>query len=200
MTDMLQRLLDKEQIRDVMLRYARGVDRRDWELVRSAFYADCVDEHADFKGKRDEFIAWVRQRHDVDDFRKSAHLLANCLIEFADDGVAAVETYFVARLELGAAASEHRAMLDQGRSSGGGRMRVQVQGRYVDRFEKRDGEWRIARRRTVFDTLQSQTLEEGEGELNPSWLLGTRDRSDPLNAARAEAGLQADPGRNDALR
>lgn len=194
MTDMLQRLLDKEQIRDVMLRYARGVDRRDWELVRSAFFVDGVDEHADFQGTRDAFITWVRQRHDVDDFRKSTHLLANCLIEFADAGVAVVETYFVARLELGAAASEHRAMLDRNRSSSGARMRVRVQGRYVDRFEKREGQWRIARRRTVFDTVQSQTQEEGEGELNPSWLLGTRDRADPLNAARAEAGLPAGPG------
>ena len=36
MNDILQRLSDKEQIRDVMVRYARGVDRRDWELVRSS--------------------------------------------------------------------------------------------------------------------------------------------------------------------
>jgi len=189
MNDILQRLSDKEQIRDVMVRYARGVDRRDWELVRSAFFADCVDDHADFKGKRDEFIAWVRQRHDVDDFRKSVHLLANCLIEFADEGVAVVETYFVAWMELGAAAGEQRTMLDKGRASSGGCIRVQVLGRYVDRFEKRDGEWRIARRRTVFDSLQSQTQEDSEGQLNPSWQLGTRDGSDPLYAARVEAGL-----------
>jgi len=189
MIDTLQRLSDKEQIRDVMVRYARGVDRRDWELVRSAFFVDCVDDHADFKGKRDEFIAWVRQRHDVDDFRKSVHLLANCLIEFADEGIAVVETYFVSWLELGAAAGEQRAMLDKERSKGGECIRVQVLGRYVDRFEKRDGEWRIARRRTVFDSLQSQTQEESEGQLNPSWQLGTRDKSDPLYAARVEAGL-----------
>ncbi|MBR8103528.1 nuclear transport factor 2 family protein, partial [Burkholderia multivorans] len=58
MSAAMQRLIDKDQIRGVMLRYARGVDRRDWECVRSAFFEDCHDDHADFKGTRDAFIAW----------------------------------------------------------------------------------------------------------------------------------------------
>ena len=34
MNDALQRLIDKDEIRDLMSRYARGVDRADWEGVR----------------------------------------------------------------------------------------------------------------------------------------------------------------------
>lgn len=43
MTDKLQQLIDKDAIRDAMLRYARGVDRRDWEAVRDTFFEDGTD-------------------------------------------------------------------------------------------------------------------------------------------------------------
>src|SRR5690606_25496847 len=109
MTDTLQRIADRLEIQDVMARYARGVDRRDWELVRAAFFEDGTDHHTDFKGKRDEFIEWVSGKHATVD--KSTHLLGNSLIEFASDTVAVSETYFHATLELGAAAKAHRAML-----------------------------------------------------------------------------------------
>lgn len=188
MTDAMIRLVDKDRIRDVLLNYARGVDRRDWELVRSAFFEDARDDHADFKGVRDDFIAWLRKGHDVADFKKSTHLLVNSLIEFSSDTLAVVETYFIARLELGGAGG-HRAMLGSGDTQNGSFIRVEVGGRYVDRFEKRDGQWRVAKRRTVFDTLYTQPMKEGEGALNPLWALGTRDRDDPVYAVRSEARL-----------
>jgi hypothetical protein len=185
----MQHLIDKDLIRDVMLRYARGVDRRDWELVRAAFFADGHDDHADFKGTRDDFIAWVRERHDAPSVLKSTHFLGNCLVEFASDNVAAVETYFIARLELAPQANEHRAMLDAKHADSTQNSRVEVFGRYVDRFEKRDGEWRIARRRTVFDAIQSQLIGPADNTLNPAWTLGRRDQHDPVFAVRSEIGL-----------
>lgn len=187
MTDTLQRLADKEAIRDILLRYARGVDRRDWHLVRSAFFEDAHDDHADFKGKRDDFIAWLRERHDVPDFVQSTHVLANCLIEFGTTGVAAVETYFIAKLELGPGAGGHRAMLDATHADSQQNIRMEILGRYVDRFEQRGGEWRIARRRTVFDAIQSQLVDPGS--LNEAWTLGTRGASDTVYVVRKEAGV-----------
>ncbi|HEF4732317.1 nuclear transport factor 2 family protein [Burkholderia multivorans] len=189
MSAAMQRLIDKDRIRDVMLRYARGVDRRDWECVRSAFFEDCHDDHADFKGTRDAFIAWVRERHDAPSLLTSTHFLGNCLVEFASDSVAAVETYFVARLELAPQASEHRSMLDAKHADSTHNSRVQVFGRYVDRFEKRHDEWRIARRRTVFDAIESHLVDAADAKLNPAWMLGRRDQHDPVFALRAEVGL-----------
>jgi len=185
----MQRLIDKDQIRDVMLRYARGVDRRDWALVRAAFFEDGRDDHADFKGTRDDFIAWVRQRHDAPSLLKSTHFLGSCLVEFASDSVAAVETYFMARLELAPQATEHRSMLDAKHADSTRNNRVEVFGRYVDRFEKRNEEWRIAQRRTVFDAIQSQLVDAGDNALNPAWTLGRRDQHDPVFSVRAEIGL-----------
>lgn len=189
MSDAMQRLIDKDLIRDVMLRYARGVDRRDWALVRAAFFEDGEDDHADFKGTRDAFIAWVRERHDAPGLLTSTHFLGNCLVELASGSVAAVETYFFARLEIAPQASEHRSMLDAKHAGSTHNSRVEVFGRYVDRFEKRDGEWRIARRRTVFDAIQSQLVDPADNVLNPAWTLGRRGTDDPVFAVRAAAGL-----------
>jgi hypothetical protein len=190
MTDDLQRLLDKDQIRDIMMHYARGVDRRDWERVRATFFEDGYDDHADFSGTRDAFVAFVREKHDAGSFSKSTHLLGNCLIEFASDHVAAVETYFVAKLQMGPEAGSQRAMLGAQHADSRENMRVEVIGRYVDRFEKRHGVWRVARRRTVFDSIRTELGGSPDDGLNPAWVLGTRDEQDPVFVSRAEAGLR----------
>lgn len=189
MTDRLQRLLDKDEIHDVMLRYARGVDRRDWEAVRSAFFEDATDHHADFKGRRDALVDWVSANHAQ--VAKSQHFLGNSLIEFAGDAVALVETYFQVVLELGGEAQAHRAMLvSEGKEAPapGGRTRVEVLGRYVDRFEKRDGEWRIGERRVAFDATHSEP-NAGSVDGNSGWVLGRRDARDPVYVMRREIGL-----------
>jgi hypothetical protein len=183
-TNTLQRLADRAAIQDVMLRYCRGVDRREWELVRATFFADARDDHAEFHGTRDEYVAWISERHNQPGVRKSAHLLSNMLIEFASPEKAVVETCFTARLELAPDAGGHREMLS---ATGEGSVGVVVIGRYIDRFEKRNGEWRVARRRTVFDSMRTEAVA-GDAR-KPDWLLGTRDAQDPLHEARREAGL-----------
>jgi hypothetical protein len=192
-SDTLRRLADKDEIKDVLLRYCRGVDRRDWELVRSAFFADCIDDHADFTGGRDDFITWLSASHNTAGFARSTHILGNCLIEFVSDNVAVVETYFIAKLELGADAGGHRKMLLEATNAESTKsIRIEVLGRYVDRFEKRENAWRVARRRTVFDAMRSKPVA-GDGiarALNPKWTLGRRDKHDPVFLVRAEAGLQ----------
>ncbi len=194
MSDTLARLADKSEIQDVLLRYSRGVDRRDWELVRSAFFQDSTDDHANFKGKRDEFIAWLSERHaNINDVAKSMHFLGNCLIEFASDNVAVVETYFLAKLQLGPDAEATRKMLlDSANAGSGENLNVEVLGRYVDRFEKREGAWGVARRRTVFDATQSPPVvgDVATSASNPSWALGSRDKHDSVFLARSEAGLK----------
>jgi hypothetical protein len=46
----LQRLLDKQDIYETLCRYARGVDRGDWDLVRSTYHEDAYDSHGDYQG------------------------------------------------------------------------------------------------------------------------------------------------------
>jgi hypothetical protein len=63
-------------------------------------------------------------------------------------------------------------------------------GRYIDRLEKRDGEWRIAlRRATVEIALEGQaTLPNGAALPGSGYLRGNRDRTDPSYERPLAAG------------
>ena len=52
-------LLDERAICKVVLRYCRGVDRMDRELVRSCFHDDAEDQHGNFRGNVDELLDWM---------------------------------------------------------------------------------------------------------------------------------------------
>jgi hypothetical protein len=125
---MIQELWDREQIRQCIGRYARGVDRFDREVVLSAFHPDAIDEHGKFVGTPPEFVEWAFAQHSHAHMSHQ-HCLLNQTIEFDGEFTAYVETYFT-----------FVAMYYEGtpcRMNGG---------RYVDRFEKRDGQWKIAYR------------------------------------------------------
>jgi hypothetical protein len=89
------RLEDRAAIQDCLARYARGVDRGDWDLVLSTYHPDAHDSHGDYRGGMDGFAAWLDKR--LSGVDNSMHLLGQCLIEFAGPDWAFVETYFVSR-------------------------------------------------------------------------------------------------------
>lgn len=162
------KLWAEAEIRRVLLRYARGVDRLDLDLVRSCYHPDATDTHGSFVGTVDEFVTWVERvlrRYDL-----TMHFLGSPLVEFphddnrADLDHADVETYGMAF---------HRA-------AGGPPERNLVTGfRFVDRFTAVDGEWRIARRIAV--TEWSRVDRERDWWPVPDGMLqGRRDRTDPV--------------------
>jgi hypothetical protein len=53
--------------------------------------------------------------------------------------------------------------------------------RYLDRFERRGGEWRIARREVRYEWQRLDPLDPRE----PDWTLGSRDRLDPVYTSRS---------------
>ncbi len=57
--DQIQRLADRADIYDCMQRYARGIDRADRALLRSAYHDGAVDDHVGFVGAVDDFIDWA---------------------------------------------------------------------------------------------------------------------------------------------
>ena len=79
MADPVQELLDRLAIADVVLRYCRGIDRLDLELVRSCYHADATDEHGTFTGTRDEYVEWVAGV--LTRFTGTMHVVANQLID-----------------------------------------------------------------------------------------------------------------------
>jgi cation transport regulator ChaB len=180
MNDALQRLIDKDEIRDLMSRFARGVDRADWDGVRETYHKDAYDDHGDYKGGTDGFIEFGRSR--TGGATQVMHFLGECLIEFASPTVAIVETYFMTAHTLGS-----EAQRQYGATNNGGPVQLSHYGRYADRIEKRDGIWRIAHRIVVFEATR---LMLGDvPPIKPTWAAHRRDKSDPIFKLRAEAGI-----------
>ena len=60
MADALQTLIDKQALHELVLRYCRACDRRDFVLLRSLYHDDAIDDHgAMFCGSADEFLVWL---------------------------------------------------------------------------------------------------------------------------------------------
>jgi hypothetical protein len=159
---------DRAAIRDVVLRYCRGVDRLDMDLVRSAYHPGGIDHHTGFSGTVEEYVAWVStalQRLDG-----TMHIVGNQLVELSGD-VAVSETYGTA-VHWGSPAEESRTNFTSGF-------------RYVDLMTFEDGHWAIRERWAVREWTRSDAgrfvPKEGVG---PG---GRRDRQDPLYGAQERA-------------
>ncbi len=133
-------LIDRAEIHEVIMRYYRGIDRVDYELVRSCFHADATADYGElFVGNVDGFMAYLRE-HPIgalDAFERTVHFAGNVLIELAAD-TAHTETYVMAFHEPKSGHAWDGAF-------------VTVWLRYLDRFERRDGAWRIADRAIAID-------------------------------------------------
>lgn len=154
-------LLDREAIRDVVHRLARGLDRMDDDLVRSCYWSGAIDDHNHFVGTADEFIAYGRKVTESFDSCQHGLLTHNC--ELAGDRARA-ETYYIFTGETG------------------GGPHFMSTGRYVDDFERRDGEWRIAARLTLVEGTYDLPQSLVTAGAPPAWAPGTRpsrrDRGD----------------------
>jgi hypothetical protein len=130
-------LLAKQEIRDVMMRYCRGVNRLDMDLVRSCFHPDAWENHGPFNGPAEEFCAGLGEGL-AKNFLFTFHFLGNSLVEIEGDR-AAHETYFV---------GYHRLPSDES----GIERDVLFGGRYLAVNERRNGgPWLIASRTVVHD-------------------------------------------------
>lgn len=161
MTDeALQRLLDEEEIKCVHLRYCRGVDRMDWDLVRSCYHPDATDDHGEYVGGIEGFIEYGKAN--LPKFTSTNHCVCNQLVEVHGD-TAFAEHYAIAY---------HRIPAQDGEPEKDWIANV----RYVDRFERRNGEWRIACRRSLVD---ADRVEIVATTLVPrDQMRGYRDRND----------------------
>ncbi len=139
--DALQPLLDREAIRECLFRYCRGIDRADEAALRSAYWEDATDCHGAWNGSAGGFIdqALARLRQGG----RRVHQVTNVAIELHGD-TAAVESAFFA-LQAPAAAPARETFLC---------------GRYLDRFERRGGDWRIAARTVVYDWIEERERPE----------------------------------------
>jgi ketosteroid isomerase-like protein len=136
----LQELLDKQAIREVTMRYCRGVDRGDAAMVSSAYHPDAFDDHSGhrFSGETvgPGLVEWMKRIT-----HGSTHHITTQTIEL-DGDTAGCESYYTAF---------HYATAD------GAEVVTNTVGRYVDRFERRNGEWKISHRVVILETARQFT-------------------------------------------
>lgn len=189
----LGKLQARAEIEDVMKLWCRAVDRRDWGLVREVFHPDGQDDHGIYKGGVDGLIDWLKLRHST--ITRSLHYITNMLIEFVDDDNALVETYSLAMQRYPSEGAETRKAIAGGGNIGGDPFDILMFGRYVDQFQRRDGAWKIYRRKVVFDgSIMFPLPSSGGPQLSPDWEIGQRDGSDLIWRLRSELGIAGDFG------
>ena len=152
--DIVKQLWAREQIRDRLHLYCKGIDRRDFALVRSCFADDHYHDHSGFTGSPDEFVAAAAGL--LAKMPATHHSIANIHITLADDGLsAATEASFVAYHLIEAGHEEGMPV-----ATGGKATDWIVAGRYIDQMELRDGKWLIIKRLGVHDW---ERYEEANG-------------------------------------
>jgi ketosteroid isomerase-like protein len=171
MDERVARLLDQQAIERVVHRYCRGIDRRDLALVRACYHDDATDRHGSFFGSADEYVAWVDQL--LARYRFTTHAVNQISVEFgADPDAAAAETYGVS-IHRGDPAKPHQNLA--------------TGFRYLDRFERRAGEWRIASRIAIGE-WSIRLPAEAWWDTPASHAQSRRDAKDPVYALLASLG------------
>jgi SnoaL-like domain len=170
----LQNLLDRDAIRECIFGYCRGIDRVDEAALRASYWPDATDSHGAYKGSASGFIDAALPKLQASG--RMIHHVGNISIHLHGEQ-AAVETYFLA--------------WQRDRSSNNSEQETFLAGRYVDRFEKRDDEWRVAARVVVYDWVQPMGAAPVDSETARFGLrvpIGGRKPDDPWYRLLAELG------------
>ena len=136
---MLQEIKDNQEITQLLYRNVRSIDRLDLELMKSTYWPDAIQDHQDpinpidYSGNAWEFCEFAVNA--LAGVERTHHRLSNILIEINGDKAYA-EAYVYAY---------HYYKTPEGNKEG------TLLGRYQNRLEKRNGEWKIAYRLTIFD-------------------------------------------------
>ena len=149
----VETMLARQDIHDVMMRYARGIDRGDEELLLSCYWDDALEVHGPaYDGPAVPYLKGAAQRMKASGTTMQ-HFVGNVHIDFADEDTAWVESYILTFARF---------------PKDGEPWDTLTGARSFDKFERRSGEWRIAHRRAIFDWNRDQPSSEG-------WCMGLFD-------------------------
>lgn len=142
----LDYLLARTALEDLGGRYVRAIDRRDMALLRSVYHPDAIDEHGTaYAGDVEGFIAAMPAL--MGNFAVTQHQIHSRSYRIEGDR-ADGELYFTAY---------HRTIDPP--------QHLVVHGRYLDNYERRGGEWKIARRKLVWDAFITTDVRAEDQEM-----------------------------------
>lgn len=152
----LRALKDRADITDCLNNYARGLDRMDKDLALSTYHPDSTDDRGPgrFTGTGPEFVDWAWEQLPM--VRSTFHCVSNIVFDIQDD-----EAHTECHVQYIVWAKDGKTV-------------TIGTARYLDRLERRKGEWRIAHRETAMDyRFTAECTDPAAGVM-----LGTRDRTD----------------------
>ena len=155
--DQLDEVHSRLAIQELSARYMRGLDRLDKELLQSVFHEDASTDYGFYKGPAAQFVDFAHQA--LNDHASNHHMIGQILIGFEDENTAYGEVYFQAY---------HRLVIEDEDTE------LFVSGRYSDRYERRDGTWKIAHRAEVNDWTQADPPRDRYFRDSPEQLRGGR--------------------------
>lgn len=149
-TAVLDELLSKQQLRELVAAYSRAADRADEPLLASLFHPGAICDSGVIRAEGQEFarrfVAWTHEYAAA-----LAHCVCSSWFELCGDS-AIGETYVLAMCQLN---ERH------------GAVQSLVAGRYLDRFARRGGEWKFTERRFVVDCAQVAPHEHSGEAMTP---------------------------------
>lgn len=173
----LAELAARAEIADVVNRFCHAVDRRQWSLMDHVFHRDATSRFLDKVRTVQEMVEGARVT--FEQLGPTHHQTGNMLVALAGD-TARVETYVTAYHRVPPSAThpfwDGRAEPYEGVAGG----------RYVDRFERREGRWKIAERQTLVEWRHDAPVREGSLAQTPLAFrgqAGDADVSRPVVAA-----------------
>ena len=156
MDERMEALLAKQEIYELSCRYMRGLDRLDAPLMREQFWDDGWCEYGFINSAPNQFIDFCMEA--LKSHSANQHLIGNVLIEL-DGEEAFGEVYFQAY---------HKTPAEDGFTD------LVIAGRYLDRYERRNGVWKLAYRSEVVDWSHTGPTADSYFAQAPGGLRGGR--------------------------
>ena len=130
----LQAMLDKQEISELIYAFARAADRHDHAAMAATYHEDATDDHgAFFKGLASEFIEQLPQ---IQASMRILHHNVTTINILLDGDYAEGEVYALAFHQV----DTEDGLID-----------LLIGGRYLDKYERRDGVWKFAHRSVLAD-------------------------------------------------
>lgn len=149
-------------IRDLAALYMRALDRLDAQLLIDQFWEDAFLEYGIYEGGAVDFAAFCMDA--LKAHERNHHMLGQHIIDIEGDE-AFGEVYYQAYHKVKDESGAYRDMV--------------ISGRYVDRYERRDGIWKFAYRSELVDWVTDTPSSDAMLEGSP-FLIGQRKPDDRL--------------------
>ena len=158
----IDQLLDTRAIEDVLSLHSRGLDRLDQAALQQCYWPEADVDYGSYKGSAHVFAELVVGALGSS-YELTRHSLSNSLMAFEGD-IAKVETNVTA-----------------GHLLLGGNEEMLFYGRYLDKLEKRDNQWKIMYRQVVMEWSKNHAvIDVRDSEAFADMAKAAHSPADPL--------------------